>query len=328
MTPARQKKAVRGATALARATVTALAVGLVAVPAGAQEAQPAAPMPNPAPVAAKPVSPKVVASPKPVVPKPAAVAATPAPIAPTPAPAALPAAQTAPEPVVPAPVVAPVAPKATPAKSWLRDSGKQTETKSAEAPPAAPGSGSSLRIASLFALVAVLAGGAIFLKRRRKGALRAVSSELSVITAARVGSKADVVVVDISGRRLLLGVTEAQVTRLCWLDGDPDSEEPVEFRASAASLTSAVGRAPAQTGHKPAGVARAGAPARSFRETLLGALGQKPAAEDAAVAIAAATEDVVTRTPRAPVAAPAGAPEMVDVEGQARGLVLRLQKRV
>jgi hypothetical protein len=66
---------------------------------------------------------------------------------------------------------------------------------------------------------------------------------------------------------------------------------------------------------------------------LLGALGQtqnqKPAvatSNDAAVAIAESMQDVVMRSPR--VAVPAEAPSsMVDVEGQAKGLVLRLQKR-
>jgi hypothetical protein len=50
----------------------------------------------------------------------------------------------------------------------------------------------------------------------------------------------------------------------------------------------------------------------------------------AALAIAEETENVVfTRSSAssARVAAPAGAPEMVDIEGQARGLVLRLSKR-
>lgn len=229
----------------------------------------------------------------------------------------------------PAPIAekAPAPAQTAPPKQWLRDGGKPAR-KAAEPVAPAPSSGSNIRIASLFALVAVLAGVALFLKRRRRGALRAVSSELAVITAARVGTKADVVIVDVSGRRLLLGVTEAQVTRLAWLDGEPDEEAgelerpAVPGPGAALAVRRAAVSAPAR---------HAAQPARSFRETLLGALGRPTVQEDAAVSIAAATEDVVTRTaraPRAPVAAPAGAPAMVDVEGQARGLVLRLQKRV
>lgn len=212
-----------------------------------------------------------------------------------------------------------------PARPWLRGENKPAPVASA------PNSPSAGRMALICGLVALLAGAAFFMKRRRRVNIARSSSELSVMTAARVGNKADVVVVSIGGRRLLLGVTESQVSRLCWLDGEPDPEEfaaleprvpmnvpaPADRRAAAAAAFS----------HKPVQRAHAAPGARGFRDVLRSALGRSAPLEDPALAIAAATEDVITRSASSRIATPAGAPEMVDVEGQARGLVLRLQKR-
>lgn len=230
---------------------------------------------------------------------------------------------------------APQQPKAAPTKAaWLRN-----EKTAAEKPASAPAGPSNARMALLSALVALLAGAAYMMKRRRKIVVRGASSELSVVTAAKVGPKADVVIVNVGGRRLLLGVTEAQVSRLCWLEGDPDSEDASDFvpggLGDAAPTTDAPSRGPAvsRAAMVPHRTAPVPAPARGFKDALLGALGRAPAREDPAVAIAAATEDVVVRSSStasaaaARVAAPAGAPEMVDIEGQAKGLLLRLQKR-
>lgn len=188
-------------------------------------------------------------------------------------------------------------------------------------------------------------------QRRGLGRPSAPRSTLTLEGAVRVGPKAQVVVVNVAGRKLLLGVTEAEVSRLAWLDDgmEPDAElaseraelapartSPAEPRSYAAleprrpvpaasqealpaRPTAAVTNAtPVTTGAKP----------KRFRDALLGALGQPRAAQpDAALAIAETTQDVVTRSQTAPIAAPSGAPDMVDVEGQARGLVMRLQKR-
>jgi flagellar protein FliO/FliZ len=212
------------------------------------------------------------------------------------------------------------------AKTWLR-----TEKPKPSAPASAPAGPSNMRMALLSGLVALLAGAAYVVKRRRRVTVRSVASGLEVLTAARVGAKADVVVVRVAGRRMLLGVTESQVTRLSWLEGPQDAEDEAAERELAlpgvsAAHTRAVALEPLEA---PAQVALVPAPApapRRFRDALLGAIGRAPVSEDAAVMIAAATEDVV-RTSKTRVAAPAGAPEMVNVEGQARGLVLRLQKR-
>jgi hypothetical protein len=156
------------------------------------------------------------------------------------------------------------------------------------------------------------------------------------------------VVVNVGGRKLLLGVTEAEVSRLGWLDGElegaVEGEVEQEFGALAArgvlsdSELFAPGVIPAEPRANLAATPLA-EPPRRFRELLFNALGQetrpatRPVATKARTAVSAAeeiaegTRDVVSRASGSRVASPAGAPDMVDIEGQARGLILRLQKR-
>ncbi len=234
---------------------------------------------------------------------------------PVPAPAAIPA----PKPAAKAP---------TPAqnKNWLRNA-------PAKVAPVASNS-STARMALLGLFLFGLGGAAVYLKRKRRAVPQNVRSEVQLLSSARVGSKAEVVVISVGGRKLLLGVTESEVSRLAWLDGDANDgalDPEVEAQEESAAFVSPVVTTRVQTAAPS--YDRSGG-ARGFRETLLGALGQKaqPArAESAASTIAENTQDVVTRSPRSqarePIAAPAGAPDMIDIEGQARGLVLRLQKR-
>ncbi len=229
------------------------------------------------------------------------------------------------------------------ARPWL----KAAPAKKAVAP--AP-TEHPLRLALMVGLVAGLGVFAVLRRKRQQGVAKATRADLELVSAARVGNKAQVVVVSVGGRKLLLGVTETEISRLAWLDADVTAEEPeqsdaFEFGAEAQApapvtvasvLDDGPRNAPAPA---PAAAARARpapAPARSkvanappkrFRDALLGALGQRATSEpvDAAVTIAESTRDVVTRA-GPPVATPA-AVSMVDVEGQARGLVMRLQKR-
>jgi flagellar biogenesis protein FliO len=278
----------------------------------------------------------VVARPKAVTAKPAAVKAATEEVAeviliPPPPPALV-------EPSQPAPIKAetssaPPKPEAS-ARPWLR-------TAAAAAPVASAPSTSSWRMIALGVVVVGLGAAALYQRRRRSGLARAVRSDLTVVSAARVGNKAQVVVVNVGGRKLLLGVTEAEVSHLAWLDNDLDAanlqvETQDEFDALPAR---SAGGSPAQFAANRSSEVRAPvappAPApRRFRELLFNALGQEDrravaptALPSAADQIAASTEDVVTRGVASRIAAPAGAPEMVDVEGQARGLILRLQKR-
>lgn len=217
---------------------------------------------------------------------------------------------------------------------WLRKTPASAPVASASGP-------SPFRMIALAVLVSGLGAAALLQRFRRTKLARAVHSDLTVVSAARVGNKAQVVVVNVGGRKLLLGVTEAEVSHLAWLDGDAEpvptelseaeSFEPGQRVAVRTAASFQVAAAPGAAGRAPA---QAPAP-RRFREILFNALGHEDrdamranaAAESPAMQLAEATQDMVTRSTGSRVASPAGAPEMVDIEGQARGLVLRLQKR-
>lgn len=247
-----------------------------------------------------------------------------------PPPAAAPATA-APVEAAPAPAKA-AAPANSAPRSYLR------QQAAAKKPVASASTTSPLRVALMAGIVAGLGVWALLKKRRRQTVARSTRSDLEIVSAARVGNKAQVVVVNVGGRKVLLGVTESEVSRLAWLDGelegDGASTEPFEEHSRFAPEPD---HRPVHTPVAESKPARVEAQPRRFRDALLGALGQTqnqaqnhkpavPASSDAAVAIAESMQDVVTRTPR--VALPAEAPSsMVDVEGQAKGLVLRLQKR-
>ena len=294
------------------AAASACAVGLCTLAASAQAA-PGAGAPPAAPPAALTVAP--LAAPAPVVVE-AVVAA-------------------------PAPAPAPPANKA----AWLRTP--------APAPVASAPQTSGVRMFFLGLFVVGLGGAAVYMKRKRKASPLMVNSEVQMLSTARVGSKAQVVVIAVGGRKMLLGVTDAGVNRLAWLDGELEGDELVNVAADQVTPTETEN---VHTRYPEPRTPERSAGSRNFRDALFGALGQKPSrvrqehederafgsaaadffagADDTASSIAEETRDVVftrsnprkTREPVA-VAAPAGAPEMIDIEGQARGLVLRLQKR-
>lgn len=294
-------------------------VQLPATPKTAAEVYPAE---VPAP---KPVVPKRVVA-KPVAAKVAAKAVVETPVVPAPVVEAPPA---------PAPVAAvPAAPKpvASGDKKWLRAGAPEKKKPVATAPSVI----SPFRLGVTALVVLGLGGAALFHRLRRRNVAVALRSELNVVSRARVGNKADVVVLDVGGRKILLGVTDAEVSRLAWLDGEVEGAEiePVgelsSFEARALATSS-----PATRALEPAAEERVETP-RRFRDVLRGALAQptpktvNARQQSVALAIAEETENVVfTRSSAgaARVAAPAGAPEMVDIEGQARGLLLRLAKR-
>lgn len=220
----------------------------------------------------------------------------------------------------PNPTAKPAAKTSAAGRAWLRDG-----AGASAAPANAQSSGNAVRLSALAVVTALLVGGVVVLKRRRGTARVVKRSDLRVVTGARVGRKAEIVVVQVSGRQLLLGVTEAHVNAIAWLDNDEGEALGIEAREPAA-LTAALQQDARAV--SPAKAASAASP-RRFTEVLRTAMTQRgPAGMDAASQIAAVTEDVVTHgNPGSRLAAPAGAPEIVDVEGQARGLVLRLQKR-
>lgn len=267
------------------------------------------------------------------------------------APIAVAAADAAPVAAAPAPVPAPAPVAAAPAKDWLR-----TQHKEAAAPATSESSSGAGRLALLGLFLSGLGGAAIYLKRRQGGSgAKIFSSEVQVVSSARVGVKAQVVVIAIGGRKMLLGVTDAGVSRLAWLDGELEGDELVNNAAEQDFFTQQPDygdddeqEQPAVIRTPPREATMERPPMRGFREALFGALGQRHAtvdtsAENVAASIADSTRDVVTRSSaaqrpqtnqraqqrvrREPITPPAGAPEMIDIEGQARGLLLRLQKR-
>jgi flagellar biogenesis protein FliO len=156
------------------------------------------------------------------------------PIGPPPAPAAAPA------PSLPAIAAALAADKKpAPAPNWLRKPAK----------PAAPALGtkqgpSPLRIGGMLALVATLGGIAYYARRRKQAAPAAATKKEQprVLGSTRIGPKATAVVVEIAGKRILLGVTEHSVNNLAWLDDEQN--QAVEDEVS--SLRSASAARPSQ----------------------------------------------------------------------------------
>jgi len=181
-------------------------------------------------------------------------------------------------------------------------------------------------------LVACFGGVAWYAKKKRQGATPATQkSGLRVIGTTRVGAKASAVVVEVSGKRLLLGVTDQNVSTLAWLDDEPNAAvddardagglgarmsrgayEPDDVAAEGPSgflrlLRNAVGSAAI-----PPDLTAQRGPARGVAARVPGAA-QKPAAVDE---IVQATRDEVRISRREPE-------EPIAFEGQVMGLAKR-----
>jgi len=216
----------------------------------------------------------------------------------------------------PAVVVPPAPPANAPSKSpsWLlaRSAPKPVATGHSSIP-------STGRMMGLFLVIGSLGAAVLYFKRRgRRESKRSVSPQrLSVVSSTRIGPKAHAVVISVAGRMMLLGVTDSSVKRLAFID---DVETELERETEPARRPSP--RAGART---TALAVRAAAPAepahsRSFADLLKTAFTKREpaAAEDAASILAAETQDVVGGKP---VVANV---RMLDVEGQAQGLIRRL----
>jgi flagellar biogenesis protein FliO len=131
-----------------------------------------------------------------------------------------------------------------------------------------------------------LGGAAIYLKlAKRRGAGPAVSRKLEVLDTARVGPKAQVVMVAVGGRQLLLGVTEQSVQRLAWVP----AEKKIEIVEAKAEAEPKSEREPA-----PAPVVQQG-PFAHILKSFTQARAPVHAESDAALKIAAETQDFVER---------------------------------
>lgn len=112
-----------------------------------------------------------------------------------------------------------------PPRTWLR----QSKARSAEA--SEEGAERSNPWSILAALVvAGLGGAAVYLKYKRGGAnFLLPQSDVRVLSTTRLGGKAQLIVAEVYGRPLLLGVTEQNINELGWIDSlQGEGERPAE----------------------------------------------------------------------------------------------------
>jgi flagellar biogenesis protein FliO len=209
--------------------------------------------------------------------------------------------------------------------------------KSAAKPPRVAASAPRMSLGrSLIALlsVSVLGGTALYLRNKKKRAPQARLAQLRVVGATKLGGRAQLVLAEVNGRQILLGVTDASVRKLGWMDAEvaEDEEElsPARPRLVAAGVDLGARSSRTVAEARPA----PSAPKRTFRDLLasaVGNLGHRPDDDSAALTLAAETHDTFTRTaPRSAekhsAEAPRknGNPQMIDLEGQAKGLLARL----
>jgi flagellar biogenesis protein FliO len=218
-----------------------------------------------------------------------------------------------------APAPAPAAPAEPPHRAWLGASGHKSASIASAPRPSMTRSWIALGVA------AALGGLAFYLRSAKPKTKQSAIDKLRVLSSTKLAARASLVIVDVSGQRLLLGVTDASVNKLGWLDApelDDDNEQALpEPRALVRPrLVTPPGGVRVQ---EKLDASSAG---RSFRSLLKAAVGvrEKPS-DSAAVAIANETRDTFTRSNSRPAQRAAGARgAMVDVEGQAKGLLARL----
>jgi MYXO-CTERM domain-containing protein len=236
------------------------------------------------------------------------------------------------------------APNQNQARGWLRPT---AATRASSSPASSPFTWGKVT-ASL--LLVGLGGYALY--RRRRGAkipgTRQTLGELSVVAATRVGPKSQVVLVRVGTRHLLVGATDSSVNSLGWLEDAPsghasgehprvnpdeelpDESEPRDDESRARSS-------------RPNSLSTPHARSSRFREVLADAIGlgvptrPEPSRRvssqlTAAELLAERTTDRFTRTTSAPGTgrrrATVSEVSLLDVEGQARGLVSRLERKV
>jgi flagellar biogenesis protein FliO len=229
--------------------------------------------------------------------------------------AALVAAEAPPPLPVPAPAPAVAAPAKPP--SWLasRPAPKPVATGHSAIP-------SLGRMIGALLLLGTLGGATLYLKRRGKTDTKraAAPKRLSVVSSTRIGPKAHAVVISVNGRQMLLGVTDSSVKRLAFIDDveEDEREQEREREPARRSPLASRGAAIAVRNVTPE-TARVG----GFADLLKTAFGKRePAPEvDAASILAAETQDTVGGKL---AAANPNNVRMLDVEGQAQGLIRRL----
>ncbi|MEI9950996.1 MAG: flagellar biosynthetic protein FliO [Pseudomonadota bacterium] len=212
--------------------------------------------------------------------------------------------------------------------TWLAPKSTKKPSKVVAAGPTV-GLGRSLGV---LLAVSVLGGTALYLRQKKNKLPKERLAQLRVVGSTKLGGRAQLVLAEVDGRKILLGVTDSSVRKLGWLDAERAEEEELVPSARPRLVAAGVDLAARSPRVAPAS---APAPAkRSFRDLLasaVGNLGHRPDDDSAALILAGETEDTFTRsTPRAGEAGRAdaprknGNPQMIDLEGQAKGLLARL----
>ena len=195
------------------------------------------------------------------------------------------------------------------------------------------------RSVGVLLLTSLLGGTALYLRSKKNKRPLQKLAQLRVVSSTKLGGRAQLVLAEVDGRKILLGVTDSSVRKLGWLEPDAQTVEEEDFasaprpRLVQAGVDLAVRAPRALADSEPAPAP----PKRSFRDLLasaVGNIGQRPDDDSAALTLAQQTHDTFTRsTPRtterqaAPVATAgrrAQGPQMIDLEGQAKGLLARL----
>jgi flagellar biogenesis protein FliO len=213
--------------------------------------------------------------------------------------------------------------------AWLAP---KSATKKPQKPLAAGPTVGLGRSLGVLLLVSILGGTALYLRHKKNKAPKARLAQLRVVGSTKLGGRAQLVLAEVDGRKILLGVTDSSVRKLGWLDSEQAHEDDLvpsarpRLVAAGVDLAARAPRVAAEPAPAP--------PKRSFRDLLasaVGNVGYRPDEDSAALTLAAETEDTFTRsTPRTPEKRSAeaprrnGNPQMIDLEGQAKGLLARL----
>jgi flagellar biogenesis protein FliO len=209
--------------------------------------------------------------------------------------------------------------------------------KSTAKPPQAVAAAPHMSLGrSLIALVSVsiLGGTALYLRSKKNRAPKTRLAQLRVVGATKLGGRAQLILAEVNGRQILLGVTDASVRKLAWLDSDVAEDAELLQAARPRLVSAAIDSNPRAERELGEPASAASAPKRSFRDFLaaaVGNLGNRREDDSAALTLAAETQDSFTRsTPRGGETRSTEArrssanPQMIDLEGQAKGLLARL----
>lgn len=212
-------------------------------------------------------------------------------------------------------------PGAPGAKDWLRaDSHRQTSSTTAS---------SRSSLGRVFAALVLVAAGGYFVWRKTRNARKTplpTKTHIRVVGGTLVGPKARAVVADVGGRLILLGVTEQSVRKLAWLDAIEGIESSDERDDGERSSRTANEPQPQRlVPQRKAERYNASAPRFKFSEVLRDAVGMKTRPmTDSALVLAENTQDRISLSVTRGQAR-RDAP-LIDIEGQAAGLVSRLSK--